>query len=189
MSTTTDSFLWSGLLLSISATRQFADTPPVTFIGKVIACIIGLLGIAIVAVPAGILGSGFTETIEREAKKNEVKANAQRLRCAFQRKLDRPSGYQVVQPLLPVATLQAKLSMTEDDIVNAVNSDEAPYFRLINIASTIPMGQAAADRLAVIHFTLNRPYGNCIDRGSAITIIDTSSYCDLVWAIGAITWP
>jgi len=157
---------------------QFADTPPVTFVGKAIACIIGLLGIAIVAVPAGILGSGFTETIERETKKKEVAENAQRLRMAFQRKLDRLTGFQTVPPLLPVATLQAKLSMTEDDIVNAVNSDEAPFFRLVNTATTIPMGETAADRLAVVHFTLNRPYGTLIDRGSTITIIDTSAYCD-----------
>lgn len=40
------------------------------------------------------------------------------------------------------------------------------------------MGEQAPDRLAVVHFILNRPYGTFIDRGSAITIIDTSAYCD-----------
>ena len=34
----------------------FAETPPITFIGRIIACIIGILGIALFAVPAGLVG-------------------------------------------------------------------------------------------------------------------------------------
>ena len=49
---------------------QFADTPPITGVGRIIACIVGLLGIAIVAVSAGIIGAGFTEALEKEAKKS-----------------------------------------------------------------------------------------------------------------------
>ena len=41
----------------------FAETPPVTFWGRIIACIIGVLGIAVFAVPAGLIGSAFTEVI------------------------------------------------------------------------------------------------------------------------------
>lgn len=47
----------------------FADTPPITFVGRIIACIIGILGIAIFAVPAGLIGAGFTEAMEEEGKK------------------------------------------------------------------------------------------------------------------------
>ena len=42
----------------------FADTPPITFAGRMIACVIGLLGIAIFAVPAGLVGAGFSEAME-----------------------------------------------------------------------------------------------------------------------------
>jgi hypothetical protein len=44
----------------------FANTPPVTFIGRIIACIIGILGIALFAVPAGLIGAGFSEAMEEE---------------------------------------------------------------------------------------------------------------------------
>ena len=44
---------------------NFADTPPITFVGRIIAVIIGVLGIAIFAVPAGM---GFSEIIEEDAK-------------------------------------------------------------------------------------------------------------------------
>lgn len=69
----------------------FAENAPVTVGGRVIACIVGLLGIAIVAVPAGILGAGFTEAIEKETKKKELEENREKLRQSFERKLDRPS--------------------------------------------------------------------------------------------------
>ena len=53
----------------------FADTPPVTFIGRLIACVIGVLGIAIFAVPAGLIGSAFTEVMNEDDKTEEYKKN------------------------------------------------------------------------------------------------------------------
>lgn len=53
----------------------FADTPPITFAGRFIACIIGLLGIALFAVPAGLIGAGFSEAMEEELHNEEVKKN------------------------------------------------------------------------------------------------------------------
>lgn len=51
----------------------FADTPPITFAGRLIACIIGLLGIALFAVPAGLIGAGFSEAMAKELHKEDVK--------------------------------------------------------------------------------------------------------------------
>ena len=47
----------------------FANTPPITFVGKLIACVIGILGIALFAVPAGLVGAGFSEAMEDEKHK------------------------------------------------------------------------------------------------------------------------
>ena len=153
---------------------QFADTPPITGLGRVIACIVGVLGIAIVAVPAGILGAGFTEALEKEAKKN---AN-QTLHAAFQRKLDRPTGLQTVPPFITMPQLQAITGLNTNEIINAVKSATPPFFRLFNTASTIPVAEKPADMLAVEHYVTNRSYGLCIDRGSRVTIISPSSYID-----------
>ncbi len=157
---------------------QFADTPPVTGIGRIIACIVGLLGIAIVAVPAGIIGAGFTEALEKEANRENITKNSAKLHSAFQRKLDRPTGFQVAPPFKNLTFMQARLAMKQDDIIDAVNSDEAPNFRLISTATTIPKGKAASDELAIEHYVTNRPYGLCIDRGSRITIVSPSSNVD-----------
>ncbi len=157
---------------------QFADTPPITGIGRVIACIVGLLGIAIVAVPTGIIGAGFTESLEKEANKENIRQNAEKLHSAFQRKLDRPTGFQIMPPFKNLTYIKARLAMKEDEIIEAVNSANAPNFRLISTATTIPKGKTDADNLAVEHFCTNRSYGLCIDRNSKVTIVSPSSNVD-----------
>jgi voltage-gated potassium channel len=42
-------------------TVGYGDMVPVTLLGKLIGSLIALLGIGMVALPAGILGSGFIE--------------------------------------------------------------------------------------------------------------------------------
>lgn len=154
----------------------FSENPPITGFGKVIACIVGLLGIAIVAVPAGILGSGFTEAIEHENDDKKLKANQEKLQAMFERKLDRPTGYQAINFYRSFADIQARTGMTENEIIETV--ENTPGYRVINLASTIPVENQPTDRLAVEHFILNRPYGGYIDRGSKVTIIASASVTD-----------
>lgn len=157
---------------------QFADTPPITTLGRIIACIVGLLGIAIVAVPAGIIGAGFTEALEKEAHSSELHDNAQTLLRQFQRKQDRETKFQTVPPLITMTQIQARSGLKVEQTIDVVNRDAPPYFRLVNTASTIPYEDKPIDMLAVEHYTMNRPYGLCIDRGSAITIINPSAYLE-----------
>ena len=155
---------------------NFADTPPVTMVGRIIACVIGVLGIAIFAVPAGLIGAGFSEAMEEDANEKLKAKNIDKLTVAFERKLDRPTGYQVVPQHLSICDIQARMGLKLDDILDAV--DEAENFRLINLAVTQTIDEHPQDKLAVEHFIVNRPYGCCIDRGSKITIVSPSSLAD-----------
>lgn len=156
----------------------FADTPPITFAGRIIACIIGLLGIAIFAVPAGLIGAGFSEAMGKELHKEITDKNIKKLHKAFERKLDRPTGFQIVPPVLSLIDIQARMGMNVDDIIDAVeNSDR---FRLANTAVMQTVDEHPQDRLVVEHFAVNRPYGCCIDRGSKITIVSPSNIVDPV---------
>lgn len=154
----------------------FANTPPVTFIGRIIACIIGILGIALFAVPAGLIGAGFSEAMEEELHREVVEKNIAKLKLSFERKLDRPTGYQIVKPYRTISDIQARMGMKVDDIFDAV--EKSPEFRLINLALTQTIDEHPQDRLAVEHFIVNRPYGCCIDRGSKVTIVSPSSFID-----------
>ena len=63
----------------------FAETPPISFIGRLIACAIGILGIAIFAVPAGLIGSAFTEVMSADNHEIEIEENKKKLHLAFER--------------------------------------------------------------------------------------------------------
>ena len=161
----------------------FADTPPITFTGRIIACIIGVLGIAIFAVPAGLIGSAFTEVMEKDEKKEKIEGWAEKLQLAFERKLDRLTGFQIVPRYLSVMEIQARLGLKENEIIDAVASSNE--FRLTNIACTRPADEHPEDKLAVEHYSLNTCYGQCIDRGSKITIFAPSNIVDPItgwWA-------
>ena len=162
---------------------NFADTPPITFTGRIIACIIGILGIAIFAVPAGLIGSAFTEVMEKDEKKEKIERWAKKLHLAFERKLDRPTGLQITPKYVSVTEIQARLGPKEDEILDAVNNDD--NYRLINLSVTQPADEHPQDKLAVEHFPLNTVYGQCIDRGSKITIFAPSNTVDPImgwWA-------
>lgn len=154
----------------------FGENPPLTPVGKAIACIVGLLGIAIVAVPAGILGAGFTEAIEKENNRESLEENRQKLRNSFERRLDRPSGFQIVPRFRTITDIQARQGMTANDVISTASN--TPGFRIVNLAATIPIDKNPLDRLAIEHFDFNRPYGLMIDRGSRMTIVAPSSFID-----------
>ena len=156
----------------------FADTPPVTLVGRIIACIIGLLGIALFAVPAGLIGAGFSEAMGKELHKEITENNIKKLTKAFERKLDRPTGFQIVPPVLSLVEIQARMGMKIDDIIDAVENSEE--FRLANTAAMQTVDEHPQDRLVVEHFAVNRPYGCCIDRGSKVTIVSPSDIVDPV---------
>ena len=154
----------------------FAETPPITMVGRLIACIIGVLGIAIFAVPAGLIGAGFTEAMADDKKERVIAENRKRLQSAFERKLDRPTGFQVVPQHLSICDIQARVGLKGDDIFDAVQASD--NFRLINLAVTQTIDEHPQDKLAIENFIVNRPYGCCIDRGSKITIVSPSSLAD-----------
>ena len=58
------SMWWSVITLT---TVGYGDVTPVTFMGRLLAGVIAIVGIGLFALPAGILGSGFVEEIRRDA--------------------------------------------------------------------------------------------------------------------------
>ena len=156
----------------------FADTPPITFVGRIIACVIGVLGIAIFAVPAGLIGSAFTEVMDEDASEEHNEKCKEALAKAFERKLDRIAGYQIVPRYLSVTEIQARMGLKNDDIFDAVSNSN--NFRFANIACTRPADERPEDKLVVEHFLVNTCYGQCIDRGSKITIYSPANIVDPV---------
>ena len=62
-------------------TVGYGDIYPVTILGKILSAVIALLGIGLVAVPTGIISSGFVESMEEE--KNNSKEKDEKHFCPY----------------------------------------------------------------------------------------------------------
>ncbi len=152
---------------------NFAETPPITFTGRIIACIIGILGIAIFAVPAGLIGSGFSDAMEEDNKKTEISENINSIVHSF--KFEKDQHYTnlfCVPRYKAVNHIFMRKYLMLDEVVKAVKSSEC--FHLYNISNSLHSSEEPEDKLVVINYYKNRPYGCCIDRGSRLTIVSTS---------------
>lgn len=156
---------------------NFADFSPITLVGRIIACIIGVLGIAIFAVPAGLIGSSFIEVIDEKDHSKRIQDNTERIKKAFRSKRCRITNFQIIPRYISIQTLQAKLSLTQAEVFDVARTCD--NIRVSNLATTMSLSLNPQDKLVLEYFPLNRSYGYCIDRGSSVTIVATSSYAEV----------
>lgn len=155
---------------------EFSQIAPVTITGRWMATLIGIVGILIFAVPAGLIGGAFTQAIDQEQRNRHLVVVGEKLSKAFRRVQDRNTLYRCVPRYLSICTLQARKEMSEKDIIDAVRYNKA--FRLRNLATAEVRGAHKQDRLVVEMFPLNTSYGCCINRNSDITICCPTAYSE-----------
>jgi len=160
------------------------STAPLTGLGQLIGTLVGVLGIAIFAVPAGLIGSGLIDAMDDNNRKNELMELRKRIKKAFRRDTDKifnkylkklgiDEEYCFVPQEIPVYKIQARQNIVLEDIIDCCK--EYPEMRLKNIAQT---GTTTEDLFVVEYAYLNRCYGAFIDRQSKVTIVSTSSYAE-----------
>lgn len=178
----------------------FADYQPSTLVGRIIAVLVGIIGIAIFAVPAGLIGSGFMDAIAEDKREEELEGFRRRMQKAFRRSSNKglreylnilPDGggdafkaLNIVPQRVPIAKMQVRQGMDMKDIIDTCNKFEE--FRLKNLADAHSAEDDAEDRFVVEHYPLNREYGCFIPRDSKVTIVCTSSFDEV--GIGWFTY-
>ena len=151
----------------------FADTPPITFTGRIIACIIGILGIAIFAVPAGLIGSAFTEIMEKDEKQEKIEGWINSIVHSFKFLKDQQhTDLFYVPRYLPLDRIITRKFITQEQIIEAVKASDCLH--IFNLQDVVNENDNPQSNVVLINFKKNRPYGCCIDRGSRITIVSTS---------------
>jgi voltage-gated potassium channel len=151
----------------------FADTPPITFVGRIIACVIGVLGIAIFAVPAGLIGSAFTEIMEEDKKEEQINGFIRSIVQSFKFLKDQQhTNLFYVPRYLPLDRILTRKYITHDQIVEAVQASDCLH--LYNLQDSVNEIDNPVSNIVLFNYVKNRPYGCCIDRGSRITIVCTS---------------
>lgn len=194
-STTNDGYtFWDALVWTfVKYVEDPADivSAPVTVVGKVVGTLVGVLGIAIFAVPAGLIGSGLMEAMDENKHEKELDEYYRRVRKAFRRGANKSlrtylnslpdkggeafSRLNFVPQRIPVARLQVRQGMDMKDIFEVCR--KYPDLCLKNLAEAT---ENTADDLFVVEmFPKNRSYGCCIGRGSKVTIVCPTGYSDL----------
>lgn len=152
---------------------KLADFELVTPWGNIIAIIVGILGIAIFAVPAGLIGSGFVEVIE-DKRRNEVLAS--RIKDINNR-FDASTGSKayldgrIAGPrYMSFDALQAVCLLTDEEIVEAVRESdnlrfhrqEADYDTSLRFRpKKSDYGMSFADLKVLERYKTNTSYGFC----------------------------
>lgn len=147
----------------------FADMPPVTLAGQIIACLVGILGIAIFAVPAGLVGSSFSDVMEDEKKEQELKDNAEAINEMMLVKSLQREGIYWPARNISFGDLTLKLNLTVEEIIKSVAA--STNLRIKNLAATMPEGPKT-DMMVVNQYCVNEEYGSHVERGSSVTIVN-----------------
>ena len=168
-----DALYWATVTLT---TVGYGDVCPVSNIGRFIGMLSAIFGVAIIALPSGIITASYLD----ELKVMKGEKIAERLRKSFRRTFSRASKYHpryyVVPRKVSAVTIQVKQGIGLTDIIETVES--CPDMRLRNTASAIPVSEHPVDNIVIEQFPVNRAYGCCIDRGSKITIVSPCSYSE-----------
>lgn len=173
---------WKSILWAFSRyiddPGNFAQVAPVTLIGRIVAMCIGLLGILIFAIPAGVIGSRFGKAIDDDKRITELERYSILMHKFFSRTHQVLSKVTIdgarkrlymVPRFVSLLDFQANTGLTNNDIIDTVAY--CPDFRLINLAKCQGVLDVKRDRLAVMLAPINCEYGCMLDRGSNVTII------------------
>lgn len=169
-----DALLWS-FMGYIEDPGEFATYQPVTFCGRLLKIMCALVNIAIFAVPAGMLGGGFSDAIAEDKREKELDKTRQRLGKAFRRKQDKATKLRTVPRYVSPVDIQVMQQIDTKNIIDGVRSSSD--LRLRNLASAKPASDNPVDRLVIesIPTEGRTAYGCCIDRGSRVTIVAPSA--------------
>ena len=165
-----DAFIWS-LSKFIGGVGGYGDFEPITLWGQVMATIVGLLGIALFAVPAGIIGAGFVEEIEAIKTNEELKEKNEKLLTAFNYenqfaaiKIKRLIGLSHIRRrFIKLTSAEFKLSLSRADLLKITEKGRGVKLTTVNNIEVIQS------------FDENSIYGTLNNRGSSITVISSSS--------------
>ncbi len=167
------SSIWAAMLWSFSKfigdIGGYGDFSPVTPVGMLLATGVGILSIAIFAVPAGIIASGFVEEIENEKKTKEINERVRLLEASFTPRINSFLGILVPIRKRTLPIIQARLNFTDNEIFEAVRSSSQLRIKWDKSDSSVKI----FDTIVLEHFIPNTAYGvRRINEGSNIHIIN-----------------
>lgn len=168
-----DVFIWS-IGKYTGDYGAISDATPVTLIGKFLATLNGFLGLALFAVPAGLLGSAFIDELSEQKHHKTITKRIKEINNHFD------SGYKSKVQLgnkktnyryLSYEALQSRLMFSDDEILECVRTSENLRFRPMKSNDNLKF----SDIKVIEKFIKNTSYGSkIINKKSNMYIINPS---------------
>lgn len=169
-----DAFVWS-LSKFIGGVGGYGDFEPITFWGQVMATVVGLLGIALFAVPAGIIGAGFVEEIEAIKSDEDLVEKNKLLLSVFDfehmaraKKAKKLVGLEHIRRRkFKLSDAELRLMLSREDVIRIAKDGHGINLRNVKLDGEIYE--------MIEGFNENRNYGTCSDRDVNYTVISNLS--------------
>lgn len=129
-----------------------ANYIPITFFGKILATLNGLLGIALFALPAGLIGSAFIDEIGENKRRKELEKHVGEIDDIFEKSYlpnNTLNNKSVYYRHLKFYSIQAELLISEEEMLKCIRFH--PNFRC-RIKKSV-------DSIYIERFNLNTGYG------------------------------
>ncbi|WP_396160715.1 ion transporter [Flavobacterium sp.] len=163
--------LWWGIDKYLTSTGG-EDINPITPAGKFLSGLIAILGVGMFALPAGIIASGFIEEIENDKLLKKLTELELKLENAFS-----------VEYLAPVIKIKRELNLSHlprkwlsiSDIKYKMGISESSVLQVCEFSKKFKITNVNLDGINTVgleYINLNRTYGQCINRGSKLTIVN-----------------
>ena len=169
----TDVFIWS-IGKYTGDYGAISHATPVTLIGKFLATLNGFLGLALFAVPAGLLGSAFIDELSEQKHNKLITNRIKEINNHFD------SGYKTKVQIgnkktnyryLSYEALQSRLMFSDDEILECVRTSENLRFRPMKSNDNLKF----SDIKVIEKFIKNTSYGSkIINKESNVYIINAS---------------
>lgn len=149
------------------------DFKPKAPAGKFIATLIGFLAIALFAIPAGLIASGFVHEMDEEKKRKDIERKRQRINDAFHDIPNEHLGRYAPRKYITLVQAKSRLNLSEQDIITIAELHKGVRLRykLVNKTDSYP------NALLIEHYNANTNYGT-LEKGEShlVTVVSPNSY-------------
>jgi voltage-gated potassium channel len=152
---------------------SIAGAAPITFIGKLLATVNGLLGLALFAIPAGLLGSAFIDSLSNRKQKKIVDERIKLIDHYFEQSRGGNkslAGKKVYPRFFVFETIQTRFLLSDGEILEAIRESDQLRFRAMKSNSSVRYN----DTKLVERYLFNTSYGTKIESNKNIYIINPS---------------
>ena len=149
-----------------------ASAAPITLIGKILATVNGLLGIALFAIPTGLLGSAFIDQLSAQKHKLAVDKKIKIIENHFEQSVGGKSilvNRKANNRFFVFETIQSRFMFTDAEILECIREANNLRFRAMKSSVDIKYN----DTKLIERFVNNQSYGcKIINKSSKVVIVN-----------------